>query len=67
MNACGTCDNLSRERESWELQHIQWWECRARPGLANLSSFPFRQTKCGAWTPIRTRTALADPQEPKSP
>ena len=45
-NSCGNCGNFVRETESWEMPHIYWYECAARPGMANLRNFPFRNTKC---------------------
>lgn len=50
---CGDCANLMRETESWELSHIWWWSCGARHGMENLRSFPFQNTKCKAFTPIK--------------
>ncbi len=49
MNSCHECKHLHRETESWELPDIWWWECAARPGLANLKSFPFHHTRCRAF------------------
>ena len=37
------------------MPHIQWWECRAAPAMANLKSFPFRRTTCKKWTPFKAR------------
>jgi len=50
-NSCYHCAHLVREQESWEMPHIEWWECAARPGCANLTSFPFVHTKCTAFSP----------------
>ena len=47
--SCGKCKHLAKATESWELPDIWWWECNARPGLANLKSFPFRDTKCKSY------------------
>ena len=52
MNACHRCANLRREEESWEMPHIWWWECAYKEGMANLKSFPFRNTTCKGFTPI---------------
>lgn len=46
MNSCYRCAHLHKETESWEMPHIWWWECSARPAMANLKSFPFSNTKC---------------------
>lgn len=46
MNRCGNCKHLTHQTESWEMPHIWWWECAARPAMANLKSFPFHNTKC---------------------
>ena len=51
MNSCYRCAHRHKETEGWEMPHILWWECSARPGMANLKSFPFHSTKCKAWTP----------------
>ncbi len=53
VHSCGSCASLAKEVESWELQHIWWWECDSRPGVQNLTSFPFKRTKCRDWTPRR--------------
>lgn len=45
-NSCYTCAHFHREEESWEMPHIWWYECSARPSMANLKSFPFTNTKC---------------------
>ena len=46
LNDCRHCAHLHRERESWEMPHIFWYECTAQPGMENLRSFPFKATKC---------------------
>jgi len=43
---CRDCANLARETESWEMPHIFWFECVAKPHVANLTSFPFKSTQC---------------------
>ena len=43
---CRNCAKLRRETESWEMPHIFWFECSAKPHVANLKSFPFRATRC---------------------
>jgi hypothetical protein len=48
---CRSCIYLSRESEGWEHPEIFWYECRERPGLANLRSFPFTRTKCASYKP----------------
>lgn len=45
-NSCYNCGECVREVESWELEHIYWYECDAVPGMANLRNFPFSNTKC---------------------
>ena len=47
--SCYRCKFLLHETESWEMQHIAWWECAKKPSVANLSSFPFLNTKCNDW------------------
>lgn len=54
-NACRHCAHLVRETECWEMPHIQWWECAARPGLANLRSFPFNVTQCHRFVPLKAK------------
>lgn len=54
MNTCYRCANLMRESEGWERPDIQWWECAKRPGMANLRSFPFHNTKCPEFKPSKT-------------
>jgi hypothetical protein len=49
LHSCYACQFLIRETESWEMPHIWWWECRERPAMANLKSFPFQKTKCKTW------------------
>lgn len=46
MANCYHCKHLRKETESWELPQFWYWECRAIPGRANLTSFPFRRTNC---------------------
>ncbi len=50
MKSCANCENYVREEESWEMPHIYWYECKARPGMENLTSFPFKNTKCKSFT-----------------
>ena len=47
--SCYTCRHLRRETESWEMPHIVYWSCRARPQNSMLWQFPFSRTKCAAW------------------
>lgn len=47
--SCFNCAHLLRESESWEMPHIRWYECKARPSNVHLKSFPFRNTKCKHW------------------
>lgn len=48
--SCYTCKHrsITRESESWELDHIYWYvhECAVRPSIANLKQFPFNKTNC---------------------
>lgn len=44
--SCYNCLHLVREEESWEMPHIYWYECSARPQNSRLKQFPFRQTEC---------------------
>lgn len=55
VHSCRGCNHLSRQQESWEMPHIQWWECRAAPAMVNLSSFPFKNTTCKKWVPFKAR------------
>jgi len=50
--SCYFCKHLHRETESWEMPHIWWWECSAKPSMANLSSFPFKDTMCKAFKQV---------------
>lgn len=49
--SCRACVHLRRATESWEMPHIQWWECAARPSMENLRTFPFNQTICKKYDP----------------
>ena len=59
-NSCFTCKHRHshREIESWELPHIFWWihSCDARPVIANLKQFPFKNTNCKEWIPNDNQT-----------
>lgn len=57
LPSCYECQHLYRERESWEMPHIAWWDCARRPAMINLRSFPFKATKCATFSP--------DVREPK--
>jgi hypothetical protein len=46
---CRGCVHYSLESESYEMPEYRWHECGARPGMANLNSFPFLGTKCCYW------------------
>lgn len=35
------------------MPHIWWWECAARPAMANLTSFPFHNTECKSHAPVK--------------
>lgn len=54
-NICRKCQHFSRQTESWEMPHIWWFECGARPAMANLKSFPFHSTSCAKWKAIPER------------
>ena len=62
MKSCGKCKHLHKEIEGWETPHIWWWECAARPGVANLTSFPFINTKCQSYAPILLQPKMLDAQ-----
>jgi hypothetical protein len=47
--SCYGCKHLLRQTESWEMPWVYWYECRARPSVANLWQFPFSRTKCEKW------------------
>jgi hypothetical protein len=49
--SCYGCRHLSHEYESWEMPHIEWWECSVRSSAMHLRSFPFLNTKCGDHEP----------------
>lgn len=63
-HSCYNCVSLIREEESWEMPHIWWWECTACPGMANLKSFPFENTKCKAY--VRRETPIYHKDLPPS-
>jgi len=44
--SCFNCVHIHKETESWEMPHIFWYECSARPQNAQLKQFPFFNTKC---------------------
>lgn len=46
--ACRTCRHLSLQTESWEMPHIAWYECGARPANEHLPNFPMFKT-CKLW------------------
>jgi len=50
MNACTDCVNYEYN-EDCDDHYItaSWVECKARPALANLKQFPFKQTKCNSF------------------
>ena len=43
---CFDCRYLIKGYESWEMPHIEWWECKARPANEMLKGFPWKKTKC---------------------
>ena len=43
---CRRCKHLVLQTESWEMPDVSWYECTARPSMANLLSFPFQNTTC---------------------
>lgn len=49
-NCCYNCKNYHsyKETESYEMPHIFWYVfiCDARPSVANLKQFPFKNTNC---------------------
>jgi hypothetical protein len=53
QRSCFNCRHLVRESESWEMPHVTWHECSARPANAHLRAFPFRSTKCKRWASAR--------------
>jgi len=57
-NNCRACKYFLRAVESWEMPHIWWYECRARPGFSNLKSFPFHDTKCKAFTRVERKPTI---------
>jgi hypothetical protein len=34
------------------MPHIWYWECLAHRNMANLSSFPFKNTNCKTFSPV---------------
>lgn len=63
MNSCYRCVHLYKETESWEMPHISWWECSVKAGVQNLTTFPFRNTKCKAFEekPVLKTTSILSP------
>lgn len=51
MVSCRNCKHFRRETESWEMPDYYWFVCRAIPGMANLKSFPFANTRCKKFEP----------------
>lgn len=49
--SCRNCKHFYRDSESWEMDHIWWWECNLHPEYKNLTSFPFKNTKCADRSP----------------
>ena len=43
---CKNCKNLTLQTESWEMPWVFWYECKVKPFVENLSSFPFKNTQC---------------------
>lgn len=44
--SCRDCKHMHVEYESWEMPHIKYPVCVARPQMSNLKSFPFMVTTC---------------------
>lgn len=47
--SCRDCKHFKIESDGWEMPHIAWPACSARPQMANLKSFPFMVTACWAF------------------
>ncbi len=43
---CRDCMKLIRQTESWDMPWVFWYECKAKPFVENLRSFPFQNTRC---------------------
>lgn len=54
-DGCFSCRYLTRGTESWEMPHIWWYECDARPANGSLRGFPWRSTKCKLRVPRGAR------------
>ena len=51
LNSCSNCRHFEADQEDGNDGMGQWYEvCRARNGVSNLKSFPFKRTKCATFT-----------------
>jgi hypothetical protein len=46
MNKCVDCIHFTIESEGWEYRQFDYADCKRRPNMMSLKSFPFKNTKC---------------------
>jgi hypothetical protein len=49
LRDCRKCKHCYKESEGWEMPDVFWWSCSVLPRYANLTSFPFKNTKCSEY------------------
>jgi len=49
-NQCRKCEFFFMDGEGWELPQFDYPSCTVMPHMANLTSFPFKRTKCKNYT-----------------
>lgn len=59
--SCFNCSYLRKGTESWEMPHIWWYECLARPANEYLKHWPWKKTKCKHWKERKNDSKLKLP------
>lgn len=55
-NSCKNCEFFVATKNGKDT-------CRVKPGMANLKSFPFKETKCDAFIPFNVSNLIDDESE----
>lgn len=50
VKSCLKCNHLFMDGGGWELPQFDYPNCNKHPNLANLKSFPFKDTKCPSFS-----------------
>lgn len=45
-NACKNCKHFFLDGDGWEYRQYDYADCKKRPSMMYLKSFPFKNTKC---------------------